>query len=43
MVSSVSSMKDDAERRGGTAKEKAQLPFVKEEILKGGCSLRVAY
>lgn len=42
MVSSVSSMKDDAERRGGTAKEKAQLPFVKE-ILKGGCSLRVAY
>lgn len=42
MVVFVSSMKDDAEKAGGTAKAKAQVPFVKE-VFKGGCSLRVVY
>ena len=35
-------MKDDAEKGSGTAKAKAQVPFVKE-VFKGGCSLRVVY
>lgn len=35
-------MKDNAEKGSGTAKAKAQVPFVKE-VFKGGCSLRVVY
>lgn len=38
----VSSMKDDAEKGGGTAKAKVQVPFVKE-VFKGGCRLRGIY